>query len=154
MHQKPGQRAHRQLPEAFALRKQPFLEPGLGHGQAGQQVAPIQLARLLERRGRPLGHAPLEQDDVDLDRGGIERDDVPLGDQDRQRGERLSEHEQRLPEVGPRLRLTQVAPQQCRQLVARVGLAWRQSQIPEERLDLSGRDTCPPSRVPSRLEAA
>ena len=51
--------------------------------EAQQQVPAVQLGRLLQRLGSPLGHPPFEGHHVDLHPGGIQRQGLPFDPQGR-----------------------------------------------------------------------
>ena len=84
MHQEFRECLQRLLPQALTLQQKPFLECRLGHGEAREQIAPVQLGGLLECRHRALGDAALEPDHVDLHGGRVEGDVISLCQEQRQ----------------------------------------------------------------------
>ena len=129
-----------QLVQPLPLGREPLLERALRQRQAGQQVTPIEAGDLLERGGAAVGDQPLEPRHVHIhDRGvqgharAIENQPGPGGP-----GQGLPDSREGVAQVASGLGIRHVAPQQGRELLARVGLAERESQVGQEGLGLPG----------------
>jgi hypothetical protein len=79
--QQPRQGLQRHLAEPLSLRDQPLLEERLAHGEAQEEVAAVELGRALERLRCPRGDVPFEGHDVDVDRRGIEAQELTFDPQ-------------------------------------------------------------------------
>ena len=140
MDEQAAQALDGQLVQALPLGREPLLERALGQRQPGQQVAPIEAGDLLERGGAAVGDQPLELRHVHIhDRGvqgharAIEDHAGPGGP-----GQGLADSREGVAQVAPGLGILHVAPQQGRELLARVGLAERERQVGQEGLGLLG----------------
>ncbi len=130
-----GQRLDRQRTKSLPLRSRPGLEGLLPEAEAIEQVSAIDVGRPGERFGRPLGGESLECRDVDIDAGGVECHAVSL---DRETGRALGpksplQDRQGLPEVGARLILRAVRPQEIGKPLARLKPARRRGEECEQR---------------------
>src|SRR6185436_11042784 len=104
-----------------------------------EEVAAVQRGRALERRPRAARAEALESIHVDVDSGDVERDRAVVLHQCLAGGaERLAQVEQRLAQAVRRLRVTALAPQQRRELLARVCAPDGPREIREQRLALRG----------------
>jgi hypothetical protein len=83
LRQQPRQGRQGHLPQPLSLGDEPLLEQRLVHGEAEQQVAAVQLGRLLQRLGRPLRHPPFEGHHVDLHLVRIQGQGLPFDPQRR-----------------------------------------------------------------------
>ena len=81
--QQPRQGLQRHLPQPLPLGDEPLLEQRLVHREAQQQVPAVQLGRLLQRLGSPLGHPLFERHHVDLHPEGIQRQGLTFDPQRR-----------------------------------------------------------------------
>jgi hypothetical protein len=129
-----------QLVQALPLGREPVVERALGQCQPGQQVTPIEPGDLLEGGGAAVGDQPLEPRHVHVhDRGvqgharAVEDYAGPSG-----AGQGRPDSREGVAEVAPGLGIRHVAPQQGRELLARMGLAERESQVGQEGLGLPG----------------
>jgi hypothetical protein len=122
--EQPSQRLEGQLAQPLPLGREPLLEGGCGDGEALEEVPSIELGGLLERLRGALAHEPLEREDVDIERRAVQRHRVfPNSKAEGGRGERGAKDEKHLAEIGARLVVVDLGPQQGGQLVAWVGLA-------------------------------
>ena len=121
-----------------------------------KEIAAVQRGGLRERVWRTLSHQSLEVDDVDLHGRPVERDLLAFEPEAPRlrRVEGLPQAEQRLAQALARLLLRQVPPEERGQLVARVGLAWRQRQVRQQHLGPTGWQSKSDSRAESDLESA
>ena len=138
MGQQPRQGLQRLLPQPLPLGHEPLLEERLVQREAEEQIAAVQLGRLLQRLRSPLGNAPLEGHHVDLHRHGVHGHGLPF-DPQRWRvgvGERPAQRDERVAETTTRLIVALLAPQQGRELVAGVALAGSNGKIGQQGLSL------------------
>src|SRR5215813_10897934 len=132
-----GQGLEGELTQPLPLRDQPLLERRLGDPQALQQVPAIQVDRLLEGFGIGPAGKPLEREDVDVERGSVKRHGVLVGAQARRYdGKPRAKDEQHLAEIGTRLPVVHLRPEQRGELVPWMRLARVAGEIGQERLGL------------------
>jgi hypothetical protein len=133
-------RLDRQLAQPLPLGHQPLFELGLLRGEPGEQVAAIDLDRLLQRLVGSRVHKLLEMHRVDVDAIRVQGDGRALHAQaswlDRCDG--TPEREEGLAKAvaGPPLR--EISPEQRGQLVARVLPPWGKREVGEKGLGLPG----------------
>ena len=153
--EQPGQRLEGQLAQPLPLGREPLLEGGRGDGQALEEVPSIELGGLLEGLRGALAHEPLEREDVDVERRAVQRHPVlPNAKAEGGRGERGAKDEEHLAEIGARLVVVDLGPEQGGQLVAWVGLAGVAGEEGEQGLGLLARDRYGLTGVRLELEAA
>ena len=141
MDEEAAQALDGQLVQTLPLGREPLLERALGQRQPGQQVAAVEAGDLLERLGAAIGDQSLEPRHVHIDdpQGPGPRlrpveDQAGLGAP----GQGLPDSRERVAQVAPSLGILHVSPQKGRELLARVGLAERDSQVGQEGLGLPG----------------
>ena len=122
-----GQDLERELAQTRPLGAQPVLERLLRDADALEQVALVQRDGLLEGLRGAAGREALELLHVHLDGGRVEGQGVVIHDENRRlgRGQRPAQGDEGLTEALPGLLVAGVAPEQARQLVARMRPARR-----------------------------
>jgi len=151
------ERAAHEAAQTLPLGGHPLLEPGLVEREPVEEIAAVELDPALERVRRPGREAALEARDVGADGGGRQRDgvapDLEIGGGAVR--ERAADQEERLPQAVARVAVVDVAPEEGRQLFARVRLAQRDREIREQRLGLAlGQHDGRPLVTDARLEPA
>src|SRR5499427_1962601 len=132
-----GQGLEGELTQPLPLRDQPLLERRLGDPQAFQQVPAIQVDRLLEGFGIGPAGKPLEREDVDVERGSVQRHGVLVEAQARRDdGKPPAKDEQHLAEIGTRLPVVHLRPEQRGELLPWMRLVRVAGEIGQERLGL------------------
>jgi hypothetical protein len=127
-----------QLVQTLALGGEPLLEPPLVQGQPGQQITPVQVGDLLERGRAAIGDQSLESGRVHIDNGWIQshRRAVENHGGPGAPGQGGPDPRERLAQVASSLGVRHVAPQQSRNLLARMRPAERKRQVGQEGLRL------------------
>ena len=144
----------RHLAQPLALPQQPLLERCFVHREPAEQIALVERRRPLQRRRRRLPHEALERRGVHLHRRRVQGQRVAVLPHRRDGADRLADREQRLAQARARRLLADAAPEQARELVARVRPAERQREIGEQRLGLAGGQGDRRARVEPGLKAA
>jgi hypothetical protein len=144
------------LVQALSLRGQPLLERTLRHRDPREQIAAVEARELLERGGAAVGDEALELGHVHVDHGGGQGHARSVEDQAglRPRRQGLADARERVAQVAAGLRLLHVAPEEGRELLARVRLTERERQIRQQRQGLAGRKHQRGARVELRPEAS
>ena len=126
--------------QTLPLGREPLLERALGQRQPGQQVAAVEASDLLERLGAAIGDQSLEPRHVHIDERRVQGHASAVEDQagPGAPGQDLPDFRERVTQVAPGLSILHVSPQKGRELLARVGLAERDSQVRQEGLGLPG----------------
>ena len=139
-----------------ALVREPVIERLADLGKAREQRAAMEACRALQRLGRAIGRQPLEPQRIDPDQIGPDRDLAGVGDQAVSGGRRqgLAQAREGLPEVGARVRLGPLVPEQARELLAPLRPGRVQRQPGEQRPDLAGREPNRRTLGRAALEAA
>jgi hypothetical protein len=126
-----------ELAEALALGEEPLLEGGGGDAEAGEEVAAVEGGGAGESVGGVGGSLALEVVDVQLDAGGGDADGVAVDPEEVGAGG-LAKPGEGLPEAGARGAIGGVAPEEGREGIAGVALAWRgEGEVGEEGLSLA-----------------
>ena len=128
-----------ELSQTLALAHEPLFERRFVERESGQQIALVEGGGPREALGRTRRRGLLERGDVGIHVRRIQTqhlgfliEGLGVG-----RLERLANHEQGLAQARPRRFLTNSAPQERRELVARVGSAKRKREVGEHRLRLA-----------------
>src|SRR5262249_23156491 len=130
----------RQFAQSLALGEQPLLERRRRHAQAGEEIAPVQGRGAGQRLVASCGRLPFEGRDIGRYRSGLDADGLSVSAEDVGVCQGRAQCGEGLTKAGTGLRVGNVTPKECGQLVPGMEVSSRQRQVGEQRLRLASRE--------------